>query len=52
MAHATESIFCVAVTMIFASLTMVGVSHAMVFVNDSTVSANEKILLLPTPCSS
>ena len=51
MANATESIFCVAVTMIFTSLTMVGVRHSMVFVNDTTVFANEKILLLPTPCS-
>jgi hypothetical protein len=38
--------------MIFARLTIVGVSHTMVFVNDTTVFANEKILLLPTECFS
>jgi len=46
MANATESIFYVAVTMIFASPTMAGVSHTMVFVNDTTVFANEKISLV------
>ncbi len=52
MEHAAENFLIVAATMIFASVTMVEVSHTLVFAIDTTLFASVQIISSPKRCFS